>query len=194
MTLKPVTSYKKSLLRFRPIQLTVRTLSPAPSPSSKFLATFFVFPCSYDTIYPIPPLYLQLQCPVEELVQSILQGFGLEPIGMEWHHIGCLILFIVTWEILLQPFEDLLFIQIVQHTLIHIGTMSALKTFDIMRIQWHLPYTWERTGWTGTALAFMRDLVIQCVWPHGHRYWGHCDRTVIDVAKVFQNLQGRKKD
>jgi len=57
-----------------------------------------------------------------------------------------------------------------------------------MRIQWNFPNTWECARWASAALAFMRDLKIQCIRPDGDGYWGHSNGTIVYVTKVFQNL------
>lgn len=124
-------------------------------------------------------------------MQTILQWLGLEPVGVEGHHVGCLVLFIVAREVLLQPLQDLLLIQIVQDTLIEVGAMTALISLHIVGVQGHLPYAGEGARGAGTALALVGDLVVEGVGPDGNGNWGHGDGAVVDVAKVLKDLSRR---
>jgi hypothetical protein len=76
----------------------------------------------------------QLRCPIEELVQALLEFLDLEPVGVEGHHVRRLVLLVVAREVLLQPLKHLISVVIVQHALIEIGTNAALERLDEMRV------------------------------------------------------------
>lgn len=173
--------------------------------------------------------------PVQKLVKSLFQLFNLEPVGVECHHVRCLILFIVAekqieirrhrrnskfkfnspWKILLQPFEHFITVMIVQYTLVEIRTNSTLVWLNKVRIQRNLPdfkmCTWKRIffrlielerenvinkkltarEWfcgTCSRLAFMRNFIIECVWPDGNFVWWNDNGRVVNEAKVFNDL------
>lgn len=122
-------------------------------------------------------------------MQTILQRLGLEPVGVEGHHVGRLILFVVAREVLLEPLEHLLLVQVMQHALIQVRTVSALIALHVVSVQWDLPHAGEGARRARAALALVRDLVVEGVRPHWHGHWGNGDRAVVDVTKVFQNLE-----
>jgi len=107
---------------------------------------------------------------------------------MEGHHVGSLILFVVAREVLLQPLQDLLLVEVVQDTLVQVGTVAALVSLHVVGVKGHLPNTGEGARRTCAALALVRNLVIEGVRPHWYCHRRNGDRTVVDVPKVLQNL------
>lgn len=122
-------------------------------------------------------------------MKSIFQLFDLKPIRFECHHVRCLVLFIMPGKIFLQPFKNIVGIVIVQHTLIQVRTMATFVAFNVMSVQWHLPYAGEYFWRTGSTFAFVRYFVVECVRPDGQCLRFYRNRTIVNVAKVFNNLQ-----
>lgn len=58
---------------------------------------------------------------------------------MEGHCIRCAISVVVTTEVFLQPFEHIVFIEILKDTLVHIWTESTLEGFRVVRVKRELP-------------------------------------------------------
>lgn len=122
-------------------------------------------------------------------MQTALQLSDLEPVSVERHHVGGLVLIVIPLEVLLQPGEHIISIMVVQHALIHVRTVTSLVALDVVSIQRDFPNTWERLGWAGSTLALVWDLVVQGVRPQWNWAWWNADRTVVDESEVLDDLE-----
>nr|CAH7729240.1 unnamed protein product [Callosobruchus chinensis] len=74
-----------------------------------------------------------------ELVQSLLQFLDGEPVGVEWHHVRRPVLVVISGEVLLQPFEDVFGVMVVQHALVQIKIMyNGKQTNTLLKLSANL--------------------------------------------------------
>lgn len=67
-------------------------------------------------------------------MQALFQFLDGKPVSVEGHHVRSAILIVVPAEVFTKPFEDVVCVVVVQHTLIQIRTVSSFEVFDVMSI------------------------------------------------------------
>ncbi|OXA52728.1 hypothetical protein Fcan01_12384 [Folsomia candida] len=127
--------------------------------------------------------------PIDKFGKSLFKLCLLKPSGVEWHHIWSPVLSIMTVEIFLQPFQNLIRVVVEEDALVHVGTVTPFETLDEMSIQWQLPDSGEASSWTCPSFTVMRDGVVKGVRPDGDFDWRYSHRTVPNESKILKNLR-----
>ena len=72
----------------------------------------------------------------------------------------------ISVKIFLEPFKDVVAVQVVEDALIQIGTLSACTVAYVVRVQRDLPHARVSLDGTGVDLALVRNLVVKRVRPN----------------------------